>query len=167
MRLRANSWSELGLAPTFGGGWEIALVVIAVSAVASASVVSSLVDTAVNESDVPFVVAQGASGNRANLSDRERVSAAPTPPAAVPVLATLSPHAQTAPSEIAAVSPPAEAAPIDAVQNSDARSRHNLRKGDQPGRRSHGVYGSRIGERFSERSARISALSRGSISSER
>lgn len=164
MRLRANSWSELGLAPTFGGGWEIAVVVIAVSAVASASVVSFLVDTAANEPDVPSVVAQGPSGNRANLTDRERAAVVPTPFTPVPVLATLSPHTQTAPSKVAAVSSPAETAPMDAVQNSDARSR---RKGDRLGRRSRGVYWSRTGERFSERSSRISELSRGSISSQR
>lgn len=158
MRLSANSWSQLGLAPSFGGGWEIVVVAIAVGAIASASVVSFLVDTTANESDVPSVVAQAPSGTRTNLTDR--VPAVPTPPAPVPVLATLSPHAQTAPGKVAAVSSPAEAAPNDAEQDSDARSRHNLRKGD---RRSHGAYWSR----FSERSARIGTLSRGSISSER
>jgi hypothetical protein len=170
MRFAANSWSELGSAPSFGRGWEIAVVVFAVSAVASASVVSSLVDTAVNESDVPFVATQGAaaqglSGDGTNLTDREQVSAAPTPLTSMPALAPVSPH--TAPGEIAAISSPAQAAPMDAVQNSDAGSRHMLRKGDQLGRRSHGFYWSRIGERFSERAARISGLSRGSISSER
>jgi hypothetical protein len=161
MRFTANSWPKLGSAPTFGRGLELAAVVIAVSAVASASVISSLVDTAENKSDVPFVLARG---DRTNPTDRERVPALPRPPTSAPVLAPVSPHTETPPSKIAAVSSPAAAAP---VQNSETRSRHSLRKGDQLGRRSHGVYWSRIGERSSERSARINEQSRGSISSER
>jgi hypothetical protein len=159
MRFTANSWSELGLAPTVGRACEIAVVVIAVSGVASASVISSLVDTAANKSGVQFVVAAGLSGNRTNSTERERTPAASTPLTPVSVLAPVSPPTETAPSEVAAVSSPAAAAPSDVIQNADVRGGHDRRKRDQLGKRSHGIYWSR--------SARISELARGSISSER
>jgi hypothetical protein len=167
MRFTANSWPELGSAPRFGRGLEIAVVAFAVGAVASGSVVSSLLDksslvnTAVNSADAPVVVARGLSGDGANSADRERIPAVPTLSTHVPVPAPVSRLTETPPSAIAAAAPPAEAAPIDAGQNSDARSLHSLR------RRSHSGYWSRIGERFSERSARVSEMSRGSISSQR
>lgn len=166
MRVTANSWS-VNRAPKFSQRCGIAAVAFAVSGVASGSVVSSFVDTAANRSEVTFAVAPLVVAlDETNSTERERAPppVAPTSPTRVPVLAPVSAPAETARSEIAAISPPAEAAPSN-VQESEVRSRHDLRKGDHE-RRSRGVR-PQIGKQFWQQSNRISELSRGSISSER
>ena len=58
MRSIGNSWSDLGQAPTLRHRREIMLVAIAVVAIASASVILSLVDVAATKPDASFVRAR-------------------------------------------------------------------------------------------------------------
>jgi hypothetical protein len=191
MRFTANSWSELGLAPTFDQRCEVVLVAMAVGAIASASVISSLVDVAAKKSDFPFVAARGITMNMTAstiLTEADRALAARTDLAAkesdVPFVAapriirptsastnltegqqTVAARTPTTPVPVlGSISPPTEAAPpSNPAQKSDVQSEREFRTGHRRGRRSHGVYS----QRSWQRSASFGLLSPGSISSQR
>jgi hypothetical protein len=146
MRSIGNSWSDLGQAPTLRHRREIALVAIGVVAIASASVILSLVDVAATKPDASFVPA------RAIIMDTR-----PSTPTAGGDQAT-TPQSSTTLSVSEPVAEPPKPSPSEAAQKSEVSSDREWRRGDQQ-RRSRRVYW--------QRSAHTRLLSQGSISSER
>jgi hypothetical protein len=147
MRSIGNSWSDLGQAPTLRHRREIALVAIGVVAVASASVILSLLDVAATKPHASFVPA------RAIITDTR-----PSTPTAEGDQAA-TPQSPTATRSVREpVVAPLEPSPSEAAQKSDVSSNREWRREDRQ-RRSRGVYW--------QRSAHTRLLSQGSISSER
>ena len=147
MRSIGNSWSELGQAPTLRHRREIALVAIGVVAVASASVILSLLDVAATKPHASFVPARAIITDTRPSTPTAEGDQAATPQSPTTTLSVREP-----------VVAPLEPSPSEAAQKSDVSSNREWRKGDRQ-RRSRGVYW--------QRSAHTRLLSQGSISSER
>jgi len=147
MRSIGNSWPELGQTPTLRRGRQTALVVIGVAAIASVSVISSLIDATATRSVASFVPVRA-------MVTEERFSPAPT--------AEGNQGAAASPSTIApAVRQPLAAPaqlPRQANQKSNVWNDREWWKGDRQ-RRSRSAYW--------QRSAHARVSFPGSISSER
>jgi hypothetical protein len=140
MRSIGNSWSVLGQAPTLRHRHEIALAVIGVVAIASVSVILSLVDVAATKPNASFVPARVIITDTRPSTPKSEGDQAATPQSPTTALSVREP-------------PPSEAA-----QKSDVSNDRERWKGDRQ-KRSRGVYW--------QQSAHSRLLSQGSISSER
>jgi len=166
MRLTGNTWFELRLTPTFDRRREIVLVAIGVSAIAGASVVSTLVDVATTKLLVPHVASlRGSNLSEGNGSNGSLVLRHKTiwrnSIGQVQPLPAQTIH--TPPSAVAVAPPSPEGTPAESAQKSHIQSESETRKHTRLARRAHNANQ----HRFWQRAARMSLVSRGSISSER
>ena len=159
MRLTGNAWSELGLAPAADRRREIALVAIVVTAVISASLVSSLGDRASYQSGQTSSAASGeaaAKKSDASLVMQRGIAKHMKEDWKNRTMRALTPTAQAVSLSTRVSAPP------DPVPTSGAQAEREPRRSHRLARRPHTGFW----RRSWERSAGTALLSRGSISSE-